>query len=360
MASRGNRWRLVALLAAAVVVPRSAHADEPTGAHAEERPVVFFLRADAPLLEGCGGADALGRAVEERLHRSVFVREDEADIEIAITIESRPNERSGHALIIERDRSGSELGRRDVPVANDDCTKSLDTLAVVLAIMVGSTRTTTEPPRHPEPARAAPPPAPRRPSTAADRAPPKPPPRPLRWQAAPLAGVVVGSGIMPGVAWGLTAGVVITPPIDRFSAIARGSYWPPQSTGTRLPANVDRIGAAILGCYELVRSPETSREALGVAACGGIDVSRLAARSADLTRPTNSSAVAGLLGEVRLGYRLPLGENLVVEPAIAVQVSFVGKRDRFTYRDVTGRELTLLQPAFVAAEAGFGVVVHFL
>jgi hypothetical protein len=323
----------------------------------EVRDVLFALRLDESPLEGCGGAPALTRAVEGRLRRSVFVENgDAADITISITSASA-NGASWRALIIEADRAGAELGRRDVPLPAADCPKALDTLAVVLAIMLGSTRTTTEPPHRPSAAVPPPPPPPPPPSAAKGQVvppPPRPPP-PLRWMASPLVGIAAGTGILPRLAWAIEAGVVVHPPVRRLSLLGRAAYWPPQTTGTRPPADASRVGGAVLGCFELFRNG-----ALGLDTCGGADVSRLGTRSVDLTRASESSLLVAVLGEARLGYRLTVHGNVALEPVIAAQISALLRRDRFTYRDGTGRELTLLEPAPAAFQASFGVAVHFL
>ena len=137
--------------------------------------------------------------------------------------------------------------------------------------------------------------------------------------------------------------------------VVRGAYWFEVTTPTLPPAGVDRIGVTILGCYELIHSGE-----LGILGCGGAEGSRIEARSANLTTPSESSIAAAVLGEARLGYRISLRNELFLEPYLAPQVSAVLRRDRFTYRDPSGRERTLLFPAPAAFQASFGIAVHFL
>ena len=289
----------------------------------------------------------------------MFTAPDAADVTIAIAPSPEaPAANPFPARIVATNGSGVELGRREVPVPAADCTKALETLAVVLAIMIGPPRTTTEPPRGSappdEPARVAPPPSPSRPRTSERPYPsPEPPPAPLRWTASPLVGVAVGTGILPGSPGGIEGGAVVRPPLERLSFLARAAYWPGHETRTRPPAEVDRASAALLGCYE--RRPA----GLSLAGCVGVDVGRIQARSEGLTRASESSVIAGVLGEARLGYRLPLGERALVEPSVAAQVSAVVRRDRFIYRDPSGRELTLLLPAPGAVQTSFGVAVHF-
>jgi hypothetical protein len=330
----------------------SAHA-------AEERPVVFSLSIDDSPLNRCGGEEALSAAVEERLHRSVFTGEDASDITIAVTSEGAQDpDPTWRAQIVAKDRTGAELGRREVPLPRNDCPKAIDTLAVVLAIMIGPARTTTDPPWQAEREPAAEPvvplaPPPERPKPPKRR--PSPAVEPLRWELSPMAGVVGGTGILPGAAFGAEAGVVVRPPVRRVAMIARAAYWFEVTTPTLPPADVDRIALALLGCYELMRNA-----GFGVLGCAGGEVSRIAARSTDLTTPAESSIVAAVLGEVRLGYRLPLTKQVFIEPYVAPQASVLLRRDQFTYWDPSGRERTLLFPAPAAFQASFGVAVHFL
>ncbi len=322
-------------------------------AHAAgERPIGFSLatEGEAAPLAACGGDEALVAAVEQRLRRPVFVAPDAADIAFVVTYER------SDAHIVEHDRAGIELGRRDVPLPEDDCPKALDTLAVVLAIMIGPERTTTEPrPNAPEPQpppRVVTPPPPKPPP--AEVPPPPRPRRPIRWQAAPAAEIALGSGVLPGVAWGIGAGAVITPPVPRLFAIARAEVWPSQRTGTRPSAQIDRFGGALAGCVELVRGAETT-----LSTCAGVDAGILRARSSGLSRTSESSMLLGVLAEGRFGYRLRARGNLSIEPFLAAQVAFLLERPHFTYRDQAGREQTLLEPAPVAVQSSLGVAVHF-
>lgn len=93
-------------------------------------------------LEPCGGDAAIELAVEERVRRRVFVAQELADITLSIAFAND----GSRAIIVESTRVGVELGRRDVPLPPNDCAKSLETIAVVLAIMIGPERKTTEPP----------------------------------------------------------------------------------------------------------------------------------------------------------------------------------------------------------------------
>lgn len=353
-----SAWRRVASSTAACTI---ALAGVGAAQAADERPVSFSLSIDESPLERCGGAKTLASVVEERLHRSVFVGDDVADITIAITSDlggTSADDPTWRARIVEKDRTGTELGRREVPLPATDCAKALDTLGVVLAIMIGPARTTTDPPWRAAPeteAEAMPIPPPLPEERPRPRREPPPRPEPLHWTAAPLAGVTGGTGILPGLAFGVEAGALVRPPVPRVAMVVRAAYWFEVTTPTLPPAEVDRIAFALLGCYELIR-----HGGLGIFGCGGAEGSRIAARSADLTIPSKSTVAAAILGEARLGYRLPLQNRVFLEPYLAPQASAVVRRDRFTYRDPSGRERTLLLPAPAAFQTTFGVAVHFL
>jgi len=348
---------------AAITSTRQAYAQSQSQSQATERRVLYALEYPEDVAGGCGDEDKLSRLIEERLVRPVFVEDrDEADIVLSI----QKGSGAAELVIVSADHAGAELGRRTVVVLHSDCPKVLDTLAVVLAIIIGPERTTTDPPRTPKARDESPPPAPIKedvppikrvgPDVAAQ------PEEKLRWTVSPIAGASLGTGVLPGVAWAVEVGAIVRLPVRGVSLIARGYYWPPVSTRTPPPADVDRIGGSLFGCLDLFRTGG-SRDGLRTAGCSGLDVSRLVAASNDLTRASDSSVVLALGLEMRLGYRFSLG-NLSIEPFVAPQISAILRRDRFTYRDPTAgsgdRQLTLLQPAVVAFQSTLGIAVHFL
>lgn len=171
---------------------------------------------------------------------------------------------------------------------------------------------------------------------------------------APVVEVALGTGVLPGVAWGFGAGAVIAPPVPRLFVLVRGEYWPPQRTGTRPSAEIDRLGGALAGCIELVRGADTT-----LSTCAGVDAGRLTAQSSSLSRASESTFLVSVLAEARFGYRLRTRGKIEVEPFLAAQIAALLKRDRFTYRDQSGSEQTLLQPAPIAVQTSLGVAVHF-
>ena len=216
--------RVLVLLAVGVLAfvgPRTAFAQ---GAELGERtrPAMFSLAVAEPdPLAGCGGTPALRQAVEQRLRRPVWTEEEPADIALEVEVEANAGatepgaERVAH--IVQRDRDGTELGRRDVPIPGDDCAKSLETLAVVLAIMIGPPRMIVEagPPGPP------PPPPPPRPKPRRRRTHPVAPRPAGRWTLGAVVEGAAGTGVLPGLAFGLSAGAMVQPPRSRLSVIGR-------------------------------------------------------------------------------------------------------------------------------------------
>ncbi len=316
----------------------------------KRRPVRFALElADGGALETCGGALALANDVESRVGRDVFA--DDADITFALTFEGSGAER--RARIVQRGRDGSDLGERIVPAPEGDgCEKTRDTIAVVLAILVGPLREVEviEEPPPPPPA----PPPPRRPTPRAKPPPPAETATPP-WTLTPSAEVVFGTGILPGFGWGVQGSFgAKLPGTLRLSIVARAYYWPDRTTGTRPTSEVDRLGGALLACRDVLTT-----ERFGLNGCLGADGARLHARSSDLTRGSETGYLVDVLAEATLGYRLVRTKTLLVEPRVSAQIAALVRRDRFLYRDYTGQSRILLEPAPAAFQGSVGVAVHF-
>jgi hypothetical protein len=166
-----------------------------------------------------------------------------------------------------------------------------------------------------------------------------------------------GSGILPGIAWGVEGGAVIRPPVPRLSLLARAQVWPSRSTGTVPEGHLDRLSVTVLGCYFVVR--------LGVASftsCAGLDGGRLhtSAPSSLLEGPKSVSRVLlDVPFEARVGFELPARGDLRIEPVLAGQLAVLILRDRFTYVNREERETTLHRAAAFAVQATVGVAVHF-
>lgn len=344
---------------------RVVHAEEPAQAngHAGEHPVRFALSfasdgsgEDNPL-EACGGAQAVRDAIEHRLRRPVFTDAATADRYFVVG-GSRPTFGSDWtARLVELDRHDNEVGRREVMVPGDDCAKAVEAVAVVLSITIGPPRMVPGPVPGTEPPPAVVvAPRPVREDQRGFIGPPRPPkaaPPPPRWEAVPLLELEGGSGIQPGVAWGMGLGVQVRPPIRRVSLLARAQYWPDKSNHRTPEADFNRLTGVLLGCYDVYRGG-----ALSLAMCAGAEVGRLHADVPRVTRSSDQIFLVNVVGEARLGYVFGRGP-IFVEPLIAANVGAVLQRDLFTFRNRDGQEATLLQPAPIAVQGAIGVAVHF-
>jgi hypothetical protein len=312
---------------------------------------------DAPLDE-CGGTRGVEAAVEQRLHRQTFTDPATADVMLIVGLEARPGTREWSVNIVERDQSGTELGHRDVAIRADDCARGLETLAVLLAIMVGSPRLIPTPVAvpQPEPEPEPVPPAallaphmrtvdaaPRRASVA-------------RWTASPLTELSFGAGVLPAISWGLGAGVAIEPPVHNLFFLARAKYWPSQSTNGRPEGRFDELSGTLLVCRALRGTGGPSSFSL----CAGIDAGFIHAQATDLDGPASGDrAIVEVPVEARLALHFGRGSSLALEPFAAAQVAASLLRVRFTYDDRAHHEVTLHEVSPLTAEGSIGLGVRF-
>ncbi|AKU96432.1 hypothetical protein AKJ09_03096 [Labilithrix luteola] len=153
--------------------------------------------------------------------------------------------------------------------------------------------------------------------------------------------------------------MVVEPPTRLVYFIGRGAYWPPRSVAsveTQPGGHFDRLSLSLLACHEFI-----PRKPASFALCTGIDGGRLHANAPNLTAGTDvSRLLLDIPLEGRIGLRVGKLGKLDFEPFLAAQIAAVLRRDRFTYRDPSGEQLTLLRPSLIAAQGGIGLVVHFL
>jgi len=353
-------------IAALATVVRAANAAPTTPAATPTEHVARFalvLGEPRAALETCGGLAMLEEGVERRLERDALTSEDTADGSLVVTIDPRPGSQ-WQVHIVERDASGAETGQRDVLIDAEDCAKGVETLAVVLAIMIGPPRSLPGPPPGLPP---PPPPAPvekSEPPPARPRAPEAPPAakaeaaRPAaRWSASPVVGLSAGSGILPGISWGIEGGVLVHPPLHRISFIARAEVWPSRAAGTQPEVRLDRLSLSLLACHRTVR-----RSAATLDLCTGVDGGWLEA-SAPAIRGVSRSATRALVDvplEARLAFAvLRPSRRIRIEPFAAAQLAVLVLRDRFVVRDRLDREVTLHRSAPIALTATLGLAVHF-
>jgi hypothetical protein len=175
-----------------------------------------------PGTEQCIETAALERAVEARLHRTVFTTQQNAQLRIELVLEHAADAQWSAELSL-RTASGASLGQRRIETSARHCSALDDSLALVIALLVDS----------PPPVEAAPPPAP--PSAAPSPIPPTAPPpvhppslaKPAPattiqlpsdthaprepWHADVAAGPALTGGVLPGIAFGPEASVGLKP-----------------------------------------------------------------------------------------------------------------------------------------------------
>ena len=345
--------------AEATPAPADASAGQPPP---REHVARFALVLNEPraALDECGGSAALQASVERRLAREVFIDEAMADASLVISVD-RMSDALWQAHISERDRTGTEVGHREVAIDADDCKKGVETLAILLAIMVGPPRMVAAPPASgPEPA-PEPEAEPRHPPQKAPERPPvatKPAVsgRP-RWSFAPEVAMLAGSGVLPAVSWGVEGGVAVSPPVDRFSFIARAQLWPSRAAGTTPEVEISRFAAGLLACRRMVRVDTAS-----LALCTGLSGGWLSASAPSISG--SSKGTTRTLFDVPIEARgsLDLGSfarSIRVEAVLAAQLAVLLQRDQFTFENRMGREVPLFRPAPVAFASSLGVAVHF-
>jgi hypothetical protein len=210
-------WRGIRSLALALLLGLG-HAPPARGAAAEPARVHLSMdrRSGA---EECLSPGALERAVETRLRRPVFVPEGEADLRVEL---SAFRERRRYVVLITLlDRERRPLGERRLETGAPHCSALDDSLALVLSLAADVRRSET-----PAPAQA--PAGPRLSTPLVIPAATTAPRLPFAFQ--PSLGSAFGLGLLPRLAWGAQARLVIVPP-ELWPLIVEGTLWHPQRLG---------------------------------------------------------------------------------------------------------------------------------
>jgi hypothetical protein len=205
---------------------------------AAAEPARVYLEVDRRSgAEGCPSAEELRLAVETRLRRRIFVAEDQADLLVEL---SAFREGSRYVVLITLlDRERRWLGERRLETGARHCSALDDSLALVLSLAADVRRAPAQAPAAAAPAiedeteagRAASPPhtedAPL--STPLLIPATTPAPRtPFEFQ--PSLGSAFGLGLLPRLAWGAQARLVIVPP-ELWPLVVEGTLWHPQRLG---------------------------------------------------------------------------------------------------------------------------------
>jgi hypothetical protein len=154
--SLGTRSASLGVLAAALLVARSASAADP---HARSSSLSWVR---LPGADSCVATQELAKKVEERLGRSVFVSASAAELSVEGRVEPAAKNPGFHAVLTVRDAHGSLLGTRELSQPEAECSKMTEPLALVIAVMIdpdAAMRPTPTPstPAPPPPAEPPPP-----------------------------------------------------------------------------------------------------------------------------------------------------------------------------------------------------------
>jgi hypothetical protein len=284
---------------------------------------------------GCLEAPVLVRAVEERLHRTVFVPQ-QADLRVSVAIKGTAGDWSADILLA--DTQGHGLGHRQLMTRAEHCSALDDSLALVVALMVDLWREDVRPPPM-EPASRGETPIRLPRNTVAPREP---------WHAALFLFGRGSLGELPGVGRGIGLAAEIRPPHSWVIGLGVTAWLPAETSGQ--PGARFLLRSAELELCRLVW--QKSSADLGV--CLGQQVGYLQSRAFafDVNRK-EQTLLYNLTLELRgvwwvtslLGLRLGLGAALPLS------------RDEFFGTRADGSRVRLFDRAPVAAvtELGLGL-----
>lgn len=325
---------LLVALAAVAAVPRARAATrEPVHATLDWHRL--------PGGQSCSDAATLERAVESRLGRKVFVPRGAADVVVVARIGPA---RRGAGWVIDlelRTASGQVIGTRELTSAAPSCSALDPSVALVVALMVDIPKSDVPAPA-PAPKRAVP--RPEKPT------PIRLPVEPARaWRVHVELAASGAVGVLPGAIAGVSLGWGLDPP-GLFLIELDASLYPKadvaqNGAGSRFslasaeldlcPLEVGRSQPWLWGCVSQ-RLGEISGEGFGFS---------------ENLRQSRAFYSAGLRARAAVELAGPL--KLVGSVGGEVPVT----RDRFIYRDATGRtvELFRMAPIFGSAELGLGL-----
>lgn len=313
--------------AAASAVTWAALFAAPSGAPADFARVHLEWSVP-PDAEGCVDARSLGRAIDERLARSVIVDRASADLSVRGRVD-RSVDGDWIATLDLLDGAGKVVGARQVQRPGESCAELDRPVAVVLALLCDVRR-----------------------DQIPGATPPAPPPAtggPV-WDGAVGAGGDAAVGLFPGLAGGVRAFASFAPP--RRPRVEIAAVLHPAGTARREGFGADlwawRVGVGL--CRALAAGG-----ALGLRACAGVAAGRL--HAAGFGFPENHDAarahveaLAGARAEWRLVRRLGLYFGLDLAVAL-VRPSVV-----FSSGDV---EVLLYEMGAVGGAAIAGAYVPF-
>ncbi|MBI4954030.1 MAG: hypothetical protein HY908_18550 [Myxococcales bacterium] len=306
-----------------------------------------------PGAESCIGSSELARAVEKLLGRSVFVSAAQADVAVEGHVEPVGGAAPAgwRAVITMADRSGKPLGSREIPSTDRSCRALDEPVALAVALMIDPDALSGPPP-------PPPPPDPVEPTVVPiyvpvpGPAPPPPADAEPPWHIAGRAGLSVGLGVLPTVAPGLEAALVVEPPW--FIALEG-------TAAAYLPRPVERDGASadfVMAHAGIALCPVTRRfGGLELSVCAELQLGSLWADGThgDGSDYAQHQLVANAASRVRLGYRVwgPFSVGLGFAGAVALV------RPPFEAHDAAGRPVELFRLSPLMAVPDLALGAHF-
>ncbi|HEV8548518.1 MAG TPA: hypothetical protein VGQ57_05805 [Polyangiaceae bacterium] len=306
---------------------------------------------------GCLDSSALEKAVERRLEHPVFTSSTPVDLRLELAFEETPR-RGFSAAIVLRDRTGAEIGRRELTTASRQCSVLDDSLALVIALLVDS-------PEARERATAAPPTASTSPSLPAN-APPVPPPapapirvtippdvlparEPYRVDVAATVAALVGP--LPGLAWGPELTLAVRPP--HFVELRlRPAFFPTRQVEGPSAGRGGRLSLVQVGLD--VCPIEQELETLRFSGCVGQSIGWVNAEGFGFVRngdPSSWVYSLGLAAGALWFPARPLFLSLGLTAAVPLE------RDSYVSLGPNGTSLEVFRPAPLSGEltAGLGL-----
>jgi hypothetical protein len=329
-----------------------------TGLALDDDPRVTLAVTRGAGTEGCIRERAVGRAVERRLHRHVFVDAGSADLRIDVTL-ARDAGNTWSAKLALRGPDGAELGARELDTRAPHCSSLDESLVLVVALLVdspeahdavlaaknGTKASSTEATRPTAPAPQAvakPTPIEIPPDTFAPR-------EPYRFELG--AGVGVLAGALPGLPLGPSLTFGVRPPHFVELRLRPQIFFPRDAHAP----STDRGGSFSLVAVGLELCPlEHVAGQLRLFGCLGQRVGRVAARGFGFQETDRSDGLYYALGvsaDAALWLAPPLGVTLELGAEAPLT------RDRYFSRGPSGEQRRIFQASPVTGAATAGVVL---
>jgi hypothetical protein len=329
----------------------------PKSATADSSRTSSLSWVELPGAEGCGGAPAIARAVEERLGRHVLVSPAQADLSIEARAERSGHPPLWHAVVLLRDQDGAVLGSRELGSATDDCSELRASVALAAALMIDPDaalrpRDPPAPPLPPSPPAPLAPPPPAPPTIIIQRVEVAVPAvAALPWRAEPSASLALGFGVLPSPAVGLRMGVAVAPPrVWVFEAF--GGVWADQTALAEQRAQV-RFSLPYVGLTVCpLRLGGDGRPTLSI--CSGAELGFLGGASQGFTATRSSlDPTLHLVAPARLSF--PVVGGVALRAGGELGVALV--RNRFVYEDAMRTTQVISDMPLVTAECDLGLSI---